>query len=219
VLRAAVFDLDHTLFDPQTLPRAQLGDLEGRMRALAAERLPAAVLDAALADAWRHPFDRVVARHRLPEAVSTAWREVLGAVEVTAPLTPYPDVAAGLERLSVHRFLLTTGFRRLQESKLRHLGMTSLFVAVYIDALDPPGPVGKRALLERLLSEHGLSASEVVVVGDRADDELSAALALGMVAVQILRPGVVPSPAVELQIADLEALPRLLARLPGGRNV
>lgn len=215
MLRAAVFDLDHTLFDPRTLPRALFGELEAGLRAFAAGRVPAVVLDAALADVWRHPFDRVVARHRLPEAVSTAWHEALCAVEVTVPLTPYPDVAAGLEQLSLRRFLLTTGFRRLQESKLRHLGLTALFVAVYIDALDPPGPVGKRALLERLLAEHRLSPSEVVVVGDRADDELSAALALGMVAVQILRPSVVPSPDVALRIADLGALPGLLARLSG----
>ena len=42
MLRAAVFDLDHTLFDPHTLPRAMFGDLEARIRAVAAGRAPAA---------------------------------------------------------------------------------------------------------------------------------------------------------------------------------
>jgi hypothetical protein len=56
---------------------------------------------------------------------------------------------AGLAQLALQRFLLTTGFRRLQESKVRQLGLTSLVTAVYVDALDPPGPLGKRALLER----------------------------------------------------------------------
>ena len=31
MLRAAVFDLDHTLFDPTTLPRALFGPLEARL--------------------------------------------------------------------------------------------------------------------------------------------------------------------------------------------
>jgi FMN phosphatase YigB (HAD superfamily) len=215
VLRAAVFDLDQTLFDPHTLPRTMIGELQAKLRGLAAGIVSADVLDAALADAWRMPFDRVVARHRLPEAVRTLWYEAVAAVQVTEPLSPYADVVPTLEGLAIRRFVLTTGFRRLQESKLRQLGLTSLFAAVYIDALDPPGPVGKRVLLERLLVEHSLQPSEVMVLGDRADDELASGRALGMVTVQVLRPGVVPSPDVPWRIPDLEALPALLTRLGG----
>jgi len=215
MLRAAVFDLDHTLFDPGTLPRALFSGLEARVRKVAAGLVSAAALDAALADAWRLPFDRVAAQHRLPDAVSTAWHQAASALEVTTPLLPYADVVAGLERLPLRRFLLTTGFRRLQLSKVRQLGLTPLFVAVYVDALEPPGPLGKRALLKRLILEHDLPASDVVVIGDRVDDELAAARGLGMVAVQVLRPGIVPGPDVAWQIPDLGALPALLARLPG----
>ena len=122
MLRAAVFDLDHTLFDPRTLPRALFRDLEARVRHVAAGLLSAAVLDTALADAWRLPFDRVIALHRLPDAVTTAWQDAAGALEVIVPLAPYSDVVAGLAQLPLQRFLLTTGFRRLQESKVRQLG-------------------------------------------------------------------------------------------------
>jgi FMN phosphatase YigB (HAD superfamily) len=53
----------------------------------------------------------------------------------------------------------------------------------------------------------------VMVIGDRADDELAAARALGMVAVQVLRPGVIASPEVSWRVPDLDALPALLAEL------
>jgi FMN phosphatase YigB (HAD superfamily) len=211
--RAAVFDLDHTLFDPRTLPVTLFDSLAARVRAAAAGIVSDAVLDAALADAWRMPFDRVAARHQLPDVATVAWQEAASIVEVTEPLTPYPDVRAGLEQLSLLRFLLTTGFRRLQESKLKQLGLAALFVTVYVDALDPPGPEGKRALLQRLIAEHGLTPPEVVVIGDRADDELAAAHTLGMVAVQVLRPGVIASPEVSWRIPDLHALPALLTEL------
>jgi FMN phosphatase YigB (HAD superfamily) len=213
MLRAAVFDLDHTLFDPRTLPVTLFNTLEARVRAAAAGLVPDAVLEAALADAWRMPFDRVAARHQLPDVATIAWQEAASVVEVTEPLAPYPDVRAGLEQLSLRRFLLTTGFRRLQVSKLNQLGLASLFTTVYVDALDPPGPVGKRALLQRLVAEHCLTPSEVVVIGDRADDELAAARALGMVAIQVLRPGLIASPEVRWRIPDLDALPALLAEL------
>jgi putative hydrolase of the HAD superfamily len=210
-----VFDLDHTLFDPHTLPRAMFDELEARVRAAAVGHVSATVLDAALADAWRLPFDRVMAQYQLPKVVRTVWEESACALRVTQPLSPYSDVPPILEQLALRRFLLTTGFRQLQESKIRQLGLASLFAAVYIDALDPPGPVGKRALLERLLVEHSLRPSEVVVLGDRADDELVAARSLGMVAVQVLRPGAEPSPDVSVRIRNLESLPGLLTRLSG----
>ena len=213
MLRAAVFDLDHTLFDPRTLPVTLFDNLDAHVRAAAAGIVPDSVLDAALADALRMPFDRVVARHQLPDVATIAWQEAASAVEVTDPLTPYRDVRAGLEQLPLLRFLLTTGFRRLQESKLKQLGLTALFVTVYVDALDPPGPVGKRVLLQRLIAEHGLTPPEVLVIGDRADDELAAARTLDMVAVQVLRPGVIASPEVRWRIPDLHALPALLAEL------
>lgn len=215
MLRAAVFDLDHTLFDPRTLPAGLFSEVESQVRQVADGQVPTPVLDAALADAWRLPFDRVVAPHRLPQAVSTAWQRAAAAVEVVERLSPYPDVMAVLRELPLEMFLLTTGFRRLQESKVRQLGLAPFFVASYVDALDPPGPVGKRVLLERLLGEHQLTASQVVVVGDRVDDELSAARALGMVAVQILRPGVTPDPDVPWRLPNLGALPALLTRLTG----
>ena len=213
MLRAAVFDLDHTLFDPRSLPDTLFREVGVRVRTAAAGLVPAVVLEAALEDAWRLPFDRVVARHRLPEAVTAAWRDAVSAIEVSAPLAPYPDVPSVLEQLTLRRFLLTTGFRRLQESKLRQLGIASLFVAVYVDALDLPGSSGKLPLLERLLVEHGLTPSEVVVVGDRADDELAAARVLGMVAVQVLRPGVDASSEVAWRIQDLKGLPAILTRI------
>ncbi len=215
MLRAAVFDLDHTLFDPTTLPRALFDSLEAHVRRVAANHLPEAVVDAAIADAWRLPFDRVVAKHQLPPTVSAAWHEAASALEVTTPLQPYEDVVRALRHLPLRRFLLTTGFRRLQESKLRELGLASLFLAVYIDALDPPGPAGKRALLRQLLQEQELSPSEVVVFGDRADDELSAAQSLGIVAVQVVRPGVVGSSEVPWRISTFDGLLTLLPQLSG----
>jgi putative hydrolase of the HAD superfamily len=210
-----VFDLDHTLFDPNTLPRALFSEVEARVRQAAAGHLSNTLLEAALADACRLPFDRVVAQHRLPGVVSAAWREAASAVEVTTPLVPYGDVVAALEQLPLRRFLLTTGFRRLQESKLRQLGLTPLFAAVYIDALDAPDPSGKAALLKQLLVEQELRASEVVVFGDRADDELAAARALGMVAVQVLRPGVIASSEASCRVSTFDELPALLTRLGG----
>ena len=210
MVSAVVLDLDHTLFDPRTHPDSMVGTLAARLRAVAHGAVPATILDQALEDCWRHPFNQVLASHPLPEAVTAGWRRIMREAEVTEPLRPYPEVPTVLARLASRRFLLTTGFRRLQGSKLERLGLRPLFERVYLDSLDEPEPPGKRALLEQILDEHRLRPDDVVVVGDRGDDELAAARSLGIMAIQVLRPGVVPSEVASVQIPDLAPLPDLL---------
>ncbi len=91
----------------------------------------------------------------------------------------------------------SAGCRPLQESKVRALGIGEWFDAVIVDAVDDPDHPGKQAIFERLLAAERCAAGEVMVVGDNPVSELAAGRNLGMVTVQILRPGVVRRPAGE----------------------
>jgi beta-phosphoglucomutase-like phosphatase (HAD superfamily) len=101
----------------------------------------------------------------------------------------YPDLVI-LAGLPVQLFLVTSGFRRLQESKVRSLGIEHLFAEIHIDAIDEPDRKGKRRIFESILDRNGLRADEVLVVGDNADSEIEAGNRLGITTVQVLRPGV-----------------------------
>ena len=52
----------------------------------------------------------------------------------------------------MQRFLVTSGFRRLQESKVRALGFADWFAAIYIDAIDEPNRRGKHGFFQDILS-------------------------------------------------------------------
>jgi len=87
-------------------------------------------------------------------------------------------------------FLVTSGFRRLQASKVRALGIAKFFKEVHIDAIDEPERLGKLGIFQRIKDQNNLDSSEVVVVGDNPESEIEAGHALGLHTVQILRPGV-----------------------------
>lgn len=152
-------------------------------------RSPSVTLAQAFEDCWRQPLDWVARRHGFSgEMLAAAW-EVAARTEVKAPMRVYPDLPA-LEGPGAKLFLVTSGFRRLQESKIRALGFAPLFEAVHVDAIDEPERRGKDGIFKEIPKTHSLSPEEVLVVGDGPDSEIAAGKRLGMPTVQILREGV-----------------------------
>ena len=73
-----------------------------------------------------------------------------------------------------------SGFRRLQESKIRALGIAPLFTAIYVDAIDQPGYRGKQKIFEGTLDEYRLQSDQVLIVGDDHDSEIAIGVRLGI---------------------------------------
>ncbi len=179
------------------------------MRAENRGRLTESELEAAFADMWRHPLDWVAERHGFsPEMRAAGWREFL-QTEVTTPMRGYGDLEE-LGRLQVKKFLVTSGFRRLQESKIRALGLDRWMDKCHVDAIDESDRRFKRGWFEDIVARHGLRADEVAVVGDSPASELAAGRELGMRTVQILRKDVERTADVDAHVRDLGELRSVL---------
>src|SRR5574341_1441158 len=113
MIRAAVFDLDNTLYDATTIPDEVLAPAVAAVRRanVGPEAIPDEVLDAALHSARRLGFLQVAEHRALPASLRAAWRAAYQGLVVTTRLSPYPDVLPCLETLTLTRVLLTTGFR------------------------------------------------------------------------------------------------------------
>ena len=166
-------------------------------------------------DCWRNPLDAVAQKHGFPaEMLSAAWAAYEN-LEVKTAMQGYDDLQT-LAELPVEKFLVTSGFRRLQESKVRALGLASILTAVYIDAVGEADRLGKEGLFQKILRVHGLGRNEVLIVGDNPDSEIAAGNRLGIETVQILRPGVERGANAKYFISGLRELQSLI---PGkGRN-
>jgi putative hydrolase of the HAD superfamily len=207
--KAIIFDLDSCL-SPADEPGQQL--FAPAFDAIADANqglLSPSVLQNAFADMWRLPFDFVAEKYRFTPAMKAAGWQVLTHLEVTTPMQGYGDLDV-LKELPVKRFLVTSGFRRLQESKIRALGIAPLFTTIYIDAIDQPGYRGKQKIFDEILRDNKLWPDQVLIVGDNHDSEIAAGVRLGIRTVQTLRPGVPRSPAATHHIQTLHELRPLL---------
>jgi len=167
------------------------------------------VLQEAFADMWRLPFDFVAEKHAFTPAMKAAGWEILCRLEVTTPMHGYGDLGA-LQELPVMRFLVTSGFGRLQESKIQALGIGRIFTAIHVDAIDQPGYWGKQAIFEDILRGQRLQPDQVLIVGDNHDSEIAIGVRLGIRTVQTLRPGVPRSAIATHHIRTLHELKLLL---------
>lgn len=205
-MRAIIFDLDNCLAAADEVGTELLEPVFAAVRAAANDgSLTERELDAAFRDCWVHAFDFVAATHHFTPRMRAAGFDAFRQIEVQSPMRGYGDLAL-LPSLGERRFLVTSGFRRLQESKVRALGIESWFDAIVVDAVDEPVRRGKERIFLDLMREFCLEPADVLIVGDNPESELAAAAHLGLRSAQIIRPDVTPAHGVTVHLRDLAEL-------------
>ena len=189
MIRAVIFDLDNCIAASDEPGRQLLAPTFAAIRRANRGTLPEETLERAFDECWGHSLDTVARKYGFShEMLAAGWAENARA-EVTAPMHGYPDLGA-IRELPAKLYLVTSGFRRLQESKIRALDVESLFERVYIDAIDEPERKGKEKIFSAILRANALDPHEVLVIGDDADSEIAAGNRLGIPTVQIQRQGI-----------------------------
>lgn len=94
--------------------------------------------------------------------------------------TSYDDTKESVEsyyyirELPYKKFLVTTGFTKMQNSKIKHLDLEKDFEKIFI--IDPSlTTLTKKDIFEKIFADYGYSAEEVLVVGDDINSEIKAA--------------------------------------------
>lgn len=208
-IKAIIFDLDSCLAAADEVGPQLFAPAFAAIRAANDGSVSEATLQAAFRECWRVAFDAVADKYGFTAAMRAAGWQEFSRIEVTQPMRGYGDLAV-LKTLPVQRYLVTSGFRRLQESKVRALGFAGWFTGIFIDALDDPDRKGKLRLFQELLAAHGLAPAEVLVVGDNPESEIAAGNRLGITTIQILRPGVPRTEHATHHIQGLRDLTALL---------
>jgi putative hydrolase of the HAD superfamily len=212
MIRGVIFDLDNCIAAADEAGEALFGPAFAAIRTANHGHLTEDQLSAAFADMWRHALDHVARKHHFTDDMLRAGWDAFRTLEVEQPLRGYPDLRA-IEGLQVERLLVTTGFRRLQESKIAALGIAPLFTEVQVDAIDEPPRRSKQDRFADIASRRGWQPGEVLVVGDNAESEIAAGNALGMPTVQTLRPGVPPALNARWRIGNFVELSKLIPKI------
>jgi len=206
----AIFDLDNCLIDALSVGSLFEPAFEAIRQANQGALAPS-VLDEALEQCWYTAFDLVSERYGFTPAMRSAGWAQFAQMQVRTPPQAYPDLEL-VRSVPLRRYLVTSGFRRLQNSKIDALGIRSWFDDIIIDAMDDKSADsgtqahGKLPVFQQILEREGCSPQQVLVIGDNPLSELGAGRALGAVTVQTVRPGISPWSLADHRVENLAEL-------------
>lgn len=118
MIRAIIFDLDNCLSAADEVWRELLEPMFAAIRRGNKGALTDEALAQAFEDCWRHPLDWVAREHGFSDEMLAAGWRVAASTEVEATMRGYSDLPV-LEKIDAKLFLVTSGFRRLQDSKIK----------------------------------------------------------------------------------------------------
>ncbi len=196
---AVIFDHDNTLADATRVGEdlfqpafdAVLGKVSAQNRA---DKPYMDKLTRAFAACWFTAFDAVAKSHDFTADMTDAGKKAFTEIQVKkeSGYAPYRDAyLVPLIHAHMPCFLVTSGFQKLQESKIDVLGMRPWFDEFIVDRVDVAGAShGKKVVFADIVKRHGFKHERVLVVGDNPVSEIKAGNELGMHTVQVLRPRV-----------------------------
>ncbi|HLO80347.1 MAG TPA: HAD family hydrolase [Chitinophagaceae bacterium] len=132
-------------------------------------------------DIMRKPFQVVAGQYGFSTALTQAGIELLKNLEYNGPIRPFDDYEL-VKNYPQKKFLVTTGFQKLQWSKIRGMQIENDFTDIRI--VDPmTSSQTKKDVFIDLIKKYELNKEELLVVGDDPHSELQAANELGIDAV------------------------------------
>jgi putative hydrolase of the HAD superfamily len=176
--KAIILDLDNTIYPVSAIGEKlfsvlfsmilESGEFTGDFEKLKAEIM-------------RRPFQFVADEFQFSEKLKTAGIQHLSVRTYDDEMHPYENYNL-IRTLPCVRFLVTTGFSKMQSSKIDRLGIRNDFEEIFV--IDPVQSIfTKKDIFLQILSKYNYLTSDVLVVGDDVNSEIQAAEELGIDAV------------------------------------
>ena len=187
VKKAIILDLDNTIY-----PVPSIGDelFSPLFQIIAEDGNHVGEMKEIKDDIMRRPFQRVAADFKFSDELTQKGIALLKEITYKGKIEPFEDFAY-VKDLSIDKYLVTTGFLKMQQSKVENMGLEHDFNEIHI--IDPDtSPQTKKDVFAAILERHSYQRQEVLVIGDDLHSEIKAAQELGLEAVlynKFQRPG------------------------------
>jgi putative hydrolase of the HAD superfamily len=203
--RAFIFDLDNTIFSVPSIGHALFRPLFDMLSAAGVSREK---LDAIKQDVMRKPFQWVAKHYSLEPKLAEDSIEILKKLKHRGEITPFRDFSL-IRNHPADKFIVTTGFRNMQESKVTALGLEKDFKEIFI--IDPTtSSDSKKDIFRKILAKYGYTPEEVLIIGDDPDSEIKAANELRIDSVLYDKANAFPNANATYRISDYQQLMAVL---------
>lgn len=173
--RVLILDLDNTIYPVKSIsaklfePLFKLIDerLDDEQAALKAKE-----------ELTRRPYQHVADEFVFGEDVKQQGLDLLRDATYDEPMQPYPEYET-LRKIKADKFLVTTGFTKLQLSKVNQLGINGDFKKIYV--VDPErSNLNKGDIFRQIMMDNGYDAEEILIIGDDPQSEIKFAKEVGI---------------------------------------
>ena len=177
-IKALILDLDNTIYPVSSIGEELFRDL---FRLIEDHGAFDCNKETIKRDIMSKPFQRVAREQHFSEELTKQGIELLEETTYDKEMKPFEDYKE-IKKLPCEKILVTTGFSKMQKSKVRQLGIEQDFKEIHI--IDPIfSDKSKKDVFIDILQRNEYEKSEVLVVGDDPNSEIKAAKELGLEAV------------------------------------
>ncbi len=203
--KALILDLDNTIYPVRSIGEELFASL---FKLIENSNEHSSNLQLIKAEIMRKPFQAVATQFNFSQQLTQQGISLLKALTYEGKLEPFPNYHK-LKELPIEKFLVTTGFLKLQQSKISGMKLEPDFKEIHI--VDPTtSDKTKKDVFSDIIERNGYDISEVLVVGDDPDSEIKAARSLGIEAVLYDKFGLYDDTAFSPRISDFGDLQRFL---------
>lgn len=174
--RALILDFDNTIY-----PVSSIADhLFGKLFVLIDEEsgdVGYEEINKAKDELTRKPFQWVADKYNFSPELKSKGIQLLKDMTYDLPMQTFEEYHH-IKSLPHEKFLVTTGFPKLQLSKIKQLGIEADFAEVHV--ADPESGQTKKDIFADIMCRHNYRPGEVLIIGDDPESEIKAALELGI---------------------------------------
>ncbi len=173
--KAIILDLDNTIY-----PVSSIGDklFKSLFQLIVENGEYIGNFDEIKGEIMRRPFQFIADDFFFSENLKSKCLKLFLDLTYDERIEPFEDYKY-VRKLSGIKFLVTTGFTKLQNSKILQLNIENDFLKIYV--IDPiQSKLTKKDIFHKLLIDYRLQVQEVLVVGDDLNSEIKAANDLGI---------------------------------------
>ncbi len=173
--KAIILDLDNTIY-----PVSSIGDrlFKSLFQLIRESGEYSGDFNQIRFEIMRRPFQYIADEFSFSESLKSDCFKLLANLTYDEKMQTFEGYET-LLTIPCRRFLVTTGYTKMQHSKIQQLGIGNDFEAIFV--IDPDqSNLTKRDLFEKIIADYNFSVDEVLVVGDDLNSEIFHAKALGI---------------------------------------
>lgn len=204
-----IFDLDDTLFETKSISKKSVKPIFDKFENLLIKRFGEVMTEKIVPELWKYPFDFVAQKYNFDNNLNSEFASLVNEYEYQLNIKTFEDFGI-IQNLQQEKILVTTGFLKLQNAKIRDLGIEKEFGQIYIDNILDPKRIHKKGIFKNIILEKNINPNLIYVIGDNPNSELKAGFELNLNTIQVAKLGQEKSKYAKHCITDFNELITIL---------